>query len=48
MYKLLILSCNLYQVLEFDVSCTVNQVTKHRSALERVSDHHLGSISGGL
>ena len=48
MHKLLIFSCNLYQVLKFDVFCTVNEVTKHLSASERASDQHLGSISGGV
>lgn len=48
MYKLLIFSCNLYQVLEFDAFYTVNQVTKHLSASEKASDQHLDSISGDL
>ena len=49
MHKLLIFSCNLYQVLEFDVFYTENEtVTKHLSASERASDQHLDSISGGL
>ena len=48
MHKLLIFSCSLYQVLEFDAFYTVNQVTKHLSASERASDQHLDSIFGGV
>ena len=46
MHKLLIFSCNLYQVLEFDAFYTVNQV--NLSASERASDQHLDSIFGGV
>ena len=42
MYKLLIFSCTIYQVLEFNAFYTVNQVTKHLRASERASDQHLG------
>ena len=38
MDKLLIFSCNLYQVFESDAFYTVNQVTKHLSASEKASD----------